>query len=73
MLPKTGKALFRCIVNGGDKPCKKVELIRCEKCYLTVHKDCYGGGNSTSWICERCENESLVIVSNIQFCSLCFI
>lgn len=64
-LPKLSKALFRFALHGSDKT-TKADLIRCEKCYLTVHKLCYGINVDyplTSWLCDRCQSDSFDSVS----------
>lgn len=64
-LPKLSKATFKYALLGIDKT-SRADLIRCEKCYLTVHKICYGINENimfTSWICDRCQSDSLVSVS----------
>jgi len=63
-LPKPTKALFNHLFNGNDKG-SKAELVRCQKCYLTVHKICYGFNENMgmSWLCDRCQSNSLFAVS----------
>ncbi|XP_060856968.1 lysine-specific demethylase 4A-like isoform X2 [Metopolophium dirhodum] len=54
-LKKPTKALYKHALSGSDKVFKE-KLIRCEKCYLTVHEVCYGITIDTSihWLCDRC-------------------
>lgn len=62
-LPKSTKALFRYTLHGFDRLLKS-KLIRCEKCYLLVHKLCYGihdNISDTSWLCERCQENSVAV------------
>lgn len=67
-LPKTSNALFKGIVKGSGKLYKAADLIRCKNCYLNVHKICYGAHIDINipWTCDRCENKSSIIVSNIN-------
>eukprot|EP00102_Acyrthosiphon_pisum_P016079 XP_008186899.2 PREDICTED: lysine-specific demethylase 4A-like [Acyrthosiphon pisum] len=50
------KALFKNAISGYSINFKE-ELLRCEKCYLVVHKVCYGIKNVDTcipWLCDRC-------------------
>lgn len=64
-LQKPSKVLFKTALSGGDRGLK-ADLIRCEKCYLTVHKVCYGINVDTSrhWLCDRCMKNNMLAVSN---------
>lgn len=64
IFPKTSKALYKKALNGSEKTSRS-ELIRCEFCYLVVHKVCYGTSinKGTPWLCDRCQLKSLVAVS----------
>lgn len=63
-LQKSTHALFKHALSGSDKG-YKADLIRCEKCYLTVHKVCYGINvdTSTHWLCDRCNKNNMLAVS----------
>lgn len=63
-LPKPSKAIFRYALHGNDKSCK-ADFVRCEKCYVTVHRICYGNDviKVTSWVCDRCQSVTYVSVS----------
>lgn len=63
-LQKPSNALFKHALSGGSKSLK-ADLIRCEKCYLTVHKVCYGINVDTSrhWLCDRCMKNKMLAVS----------
>lgn len=69
-LPKTSKALFKNALNGSDKA-SRADLIRCEVCYLVVHKVCYSTSinKGTPWLCDRCQMKPLAAVSyyNLKF------
>jgi len=43
------------------------ELLRCEKCYLVVHKVCYYGIKNVDtcipWLCDRCIKNPMHAVS----------
>lgn len=42
------------------------ELLKCEKCYLVVHKVCYGIKNvdiCIPWLCNRCMKNPMNAVS----------
>ncbi|XP_008183316.1 lysine-specific demethylase 4C [Acyrthosiphon pisum] len=60
-LQKPSNALYKHALSGGDKGFK-ADLIRCEKCYLTVHKVCYGINVDTSihWLCDRCMKNKML-------------
>lgn len=77
-MPKPTKAVFRYTLHGCDRPIK-AELIRCQRCYLTVHDVCYGvNGDTTSWLCDRCQTNSLAVSEKLSslyiliFKHLCF-
>ncbi|XP_060857752.1 lysine-specific demethylase 4A-like [Metopolophium dirhodum] len=61
-LKKPTIALFKHALSGSDKFFKE-KLIRCEKCYLTVHKVCYGITVDTSshWLCDRCMKNPRIV------------
>ncbi|XP_060860643.1 lysine-specific demethylase 4A-like [Metopolophium dirhodum] len=65
VLPTLNKptiVLFLQALSGSDEILKE-KLIRCEKCFLTVHEVCYGITIDTSshWLCDRCmKNPRLV-------------
>lgn len=63
-LQKPTKALFKQAIAGIDNAIKG-DLIRCEKCYLTVHKVCYGINVDISkhWLCDRCLKNAILAVS----------
>jgi len=63
-LKKPTIALFKHALSGSDKGFKE-KLIRCEKCYLIVHKVCYGTAVDTSshWLCDRCMTNPRLAVS----------
>ncbi|XP_016659770.1 lysine-specific demethylase 4C-like [Acyrthosiphon pisum] len=55
-LKKPTSALFKYALSTSNKVFME-NLIRCEKCYLTVHKLCYGTTVDTRrihWLCDRC-------------------
>ncbi|XP_025191836.1 lysine-specific demethylase 4C-like [Melanaphis sacchari] len=68
-LQNPSKVLFKHALCGSEKVFK-ADLIRCEKCYLTVHKVCYGINVDTSkhWLCDRCMKNA--IVARCAYCPL---
>lgn len=60
------EALFKHALSGSGNVLT-ADLIRCEKCYLTVHKECYGinvdMNKSSQWLCDRCMKNSWLAVS----------
>lgn len=63
-LQRPTKALFKQALSGSNEVFK-ADLIRCVKCYLTVHKVCYGTNVDTSshWVCDRCMKNPRLAVS----------
>jgi len=63
-LQKPTKVLFKQALSGSGEVFKS-DLIRCEKCYLTVHKMCYGINVYTGsyWLCDRCKENPMILVS----------
>jgi len=64
---KSTKALFKHALSGSGEVLNE-DLIRCEKCYLTVHKVCYNINVYTNnhWLCDRCMKNSEFAVSILQ-------
>jgi len=61
---KPTEAFFKRALSGIDIAFK-ADLVRCEKCYLIVHKVCYGVNVNTSspWLCDRCMKNPMHAVS----------
>ncbi|KAF9919295.1 putative PHD type zinc finger protein with BAH domain-containing protein [Lobosporangium transversale] len=50
------------------------QLMNCQKCQLTVHRDCYGVVSTTSnrnWYCDACLNDQNPTCSTSYTCVLC--
>lgn len=68
-LQSPSKAIFKHALCGSEKVFR-ADLIRCEKCYLTVHKLCYGINVDTSnhWLCDRCMKNAML--AGCAYCPL---
>lgn len=62
-LPQLSDCLFGNLAYG-TKNIVKARLVRCDKCFLTVHELCYYGNveikqnNDKFWICNQCEKST---------------
>jgi len=66
-LPPRSKAYFKYVVDDSNKVLQTDGLIRCVKCYVTVHKMCYDISQDIkeeSWLCDRCDKNELNSVSS---------
>jgi len=65
-LPLSSKAFFKYVLDDSNEDPQNDGLIRCVKCYVTVHKLCYDISQDikgTSWLCDRCDKNKLDSVS----------
>ena len=60
-----------CVCNNGDVEPNQF-LLKCEKCYVTVHQNCYGAQVKElfNWVCDACNEMSKEEVYNLE-CFLC--
>jgi len=61
-LPQLSNCLFDNLASG-TKNIDKAPLVRCKKCFLTVHELCYYGTvenkqNNELWLCDRCQKST---------------